>query len=32
MKFKQSFCHDCHQSWEGQDFLAYPIEEVRLSN
>jgi len=32
MKFKQSFCHDCHQSWEYQDFLAYPIEEVRLSN
>lgn len=32
LKFKQSFCHDCHQSWEDQDFLAYPLEEVRVSN
>ena len=32
MKFKQSFCHDCHESWEDQDFLAYPIEELRVSN
>ncbi|WP_297771060.1 cytochrome P460 family protein [uncultured Roseovarius sp.] len=32
MKFKQSFCHDCHVSWEAQDMLAYPLEEVRLSN
>ena len=32
MKFKQSFCHDCHESWEDQDFLAYPMEEVRVSN
>lgn len=32
MKFKQSFCHDCHVSWEAQDALAYPLEEVRISN
>lgn len=30
MKIKQSFCHDCHVSWEAQDHLAYPIEEVRV--
>ncbi len=32
MKFKQKFCHDCHAGWEEQDFLAYPLEEVRVSN
>ena len=32
MKFKQSFCHDCHMSWEDQDYLAYPLEEVRVGN
>ncbi len=32
MKIKQSFCHNCHVSWEAQDMLAYPLEEVRLSN
>jgi len=32
MKFKQAFCHDCHVSWEDQDYLAYPLEEVRVSN
>ncbi len=32
MKFKQSFCHSCHVSWESQDALAYPLEEVRVSN
>lgn len=32
MKFKQSFCHDCHVVWEDQDNLAYPMEEVRVSN
>lgn len=32
MQFPQSFCHDCHQAWEDQDFLAYPIEDVRVSN
>lgn len=31
MKFKQSFCHDCHAAWEDQDALAYPLEEVRVS-
>ena len=30
MKVKQSFCHDCHEPYEDSDFLAYPIEEVRL--
>ena len=32
MKFKQAFCHDCHVVWEEQDNLAYPLEEVRVSN
>lgn len=32
MKFKQAFCHDCHTAWEDQDSLAYPLEEVRISN
>lgn len=32
MKFKQSFCHDCHVAWEAQDMLAYPLEEVRVLN
>ncbi|WP_299782303.1 cytochrome P460 family protein [uncultured Roseobacter sp.] len=32
MKFKQAFCHDCHAAWEDQDFLAYPVEEVRVGN
>jgi hypothetical protein len=32
MKFKQAFCHDCHTGWEEQDYLAYPLEEVRVSN
>ena len=32
MKFKQAFCHDCHAGWEEQDFLAYPLEEVRLGS
>ena len=32
MRFKQSFCHDCHASWEDQDFLAYPLEAVRVDN
>lgn len=31
MKFKQSYCHDCHVVWEDQDSLAYPMEEVRVS-
>jgi hypothetical protein len=30
MKVKQSFCHDCHEAYEDSDFLAYPMEEVRL--
>lgn len=32
MGFKQSFCHDCHAAFEGQDYLGYPAEEVRISN
>mgnify|MGYP000583782055 CR=1 FL=1 len=31
MKIKQSFCHNCHTSWEDQDSLAYPLEDVRVS-
>ena len=31
LKIKQSFCHNCHAGWEEQDFLAYPVEEVRIS-
>ena len=31
MKIKQSFCGDCHVAWEAQDMLAYPLEEVRVS-
>lgn len=30
MPIEQSFCHDCHVAWEAQDYLAYPIEEVRI--
>lgn len=32
MKFKQAFCHDCHTAWEDQDYLAYPVEDVRIGN
>jgi len=32
MKFKQSFCHNCHIGWEDQDALAYPLEEVRIGS
>jgi cytochrome P460 len=32
MKIKQSFCAACHMGYSGQDSLAYPLEEVRLSN
>lgn len=32
MKFKQAFCHDCHTGWAEQDFLAYPVEEVRVGS
>jgi len=31
MKFKQSFCSSCHIGWEDQDALAYPAEEVRVT-
>ncbi|PUB09872.1 cytochrome P460 family protein [Yoonia sediminilitoris] len=31
MKIKQSFCHDCHVNYDYQDNLAYPLEEVRIS-
>ena len=30
MKIKKSFCHDCHEAFEVSDYLAYPVEEVRL--
>lgn len=32
MKFKQSFCHNCHEGWSEQDNLGYPVEEVRVSS
>ncbi len=32
LKFKQSFCANCHKGWAGQDDLGYPAEEVRISN
>ncbi len=32
MGISQAFCHDCHVNWEAQDMLAYPMEEVRVSN
>lgn len=32
MKFKQSFCHNCHEAYEDQDSLGYPLEEVRVTN
>ncbi|MFK7879722.1 cytochrome P460 family protein [Roseobacter sp.] len=31
MKFKQAFCHDCHSAWADQDYLAYPLEDVRVT-
>ena len=31
MKVKQSFCSDCHVGWQAQDYLGYPLEELRLS-
>jgi len=31
LKFKQSFCHDCHGAFEGQDALGYPDPDVRVS-
>ena len=30
MKIKQSFCHDCRETYEDSDYLAYPVEEVCL--
>lgn len=30
MTFPQSFCHDCHSAFVGQDSLAYPRPELRL--
>lgn len=32
MAFPQKFCHDCHLGFEDQDYLGYPVEEVRISN
>jgi len=31
MKISQSFCADCHLGWDYRDSLAYPLEDVRLS-
>lgn len=30
MKIKQPFCHDCRETYEDSDYLAYPVEEVCL--
>ena len=32
MNFKQSFCHDCHAAFEGQDALGYPDPDVRAAS
>lgn len=32
MKIKQSFCAACHEGFADQDYLGYPVEEVRISN
>jgi len=32
MKIKQSYCHNCHTGFEDQDYLGYPLEEVRVTN
>ena len=32
MKIKQGFCHGCHGAFESQDFLGYPVEDVRLTS
>ena len=32
MKIKQKFCHDCHQAYEDQDSLGYPVEDYRVSS
>ena len=29
---QKEFCHACHQAYPGQDFLGYPIKEVRVSS
>ncbi len=30
MNVPQSFCHDCHTNFEGQDAMAYPAPELRV--
>lgn len=30
MKFKQAFCADCHNGFDTQDALGYPLEDVRV--
>lgn len=32
MKFKQSFCHDCHIGFEDQDAMGYPDPDVRVGS
>lgn len=32
MKIKQSFCHNCHEAFADQDYLGYPLEDVRIVN
>ena len=31
MKIKQGFCHGCHEAFDTQDALGYPLEEYRVS-
>jgi len=30
MKIKQYFCNNCHEAYEEFDYLAYPVEDIRL--
>lgn len=32
MKIKQGFCHACHDAFEDQDNMGYPVEDVRLTS
>lgn len=32
MGISQKFCADCHLNWDHRDSVAYPLEEVRLTN
>ena len=32
MKIKQSYCNNCHQGFADQDYMGYPLEEIRVKN